>query len=380
MKKATSLLIALAMTTTAMATLTACEEHEHVYDTTQFIADEDYHWYACEEPSCQMRGAMDAHDFEKTANGLSLVCTVCGKTIDANTAGDHEHSAAEEWTQGSNYHWHACEVAGCTERIDEQEHYFGDPVIIQSANMIRRTYTCETCGYEKIEETEIDSVIDGEASWDQAFSNLEMINFSMYVYFYENDQVVNTNHCRITETSAYYHIEDFREFYTTQKDDGTYSTYYRLNPETPFALLDNDTDAYLKAAQNETMLKISYESHFDSFTYDESLGAYVYDGVVAATAYYPDGITFDTIYCYNNVVKVADGEITYIACDYYFNYTDDEDMREPEDMSIPEHRSHSFVYYDIGMTSITIPLEVIENAIPDNGEIGRDYINGDLSE
>ena len=220
MKKATSLLIALAMTAT-VATLTACEEHEHVYDTTQFVSDEDFHWYACQEPSCQMRGAMDAHNFEETANGLSLICTVCGKTVAANTAGDHEHSAKTEWTQGSNYHWHACETTGCTERLDEEEHYFGDPEIIQSADMIRRIYTCETGEYEKVEETEIDSVIDGEASWDQAFSNLDMVNFSMYVRFYRAGELEHTNHCKITETSAYYHIQGATEFYTAQNDDET---------------------------------------------------------------------------------------------------------------------------------------------------------------
>lgn len=370
MKKATSLLIALAMTATATATLAACEEHEHVYDTSQFIADEDYHWYACQEPACQMRGAMDAHNFEKTANGLSLVCTVCGKTVAANTAGEHDHVAAEEWTQGSNYHWHACEVSGCTERIDEQEHYFADPVIVQSANMIRRTYTCETCGYEKIEETEIDSVIDGEASWDQAFSNLEMVNFSMYVRFYRAGALEHTNHCRVTETSVYYNIEGFTEFYSVQNDDETtYTTYYRDSSRNPFSLLDNTTDAYLVSAQTETMLKISYESYFDLFEYDETLGAYVYDGTVETVAYLPDGTPYpEQMYCYNNVVKVADGKISYIECDYYFE-GDFEYMGEGD--------RASFVYYDIGMTSVTIPLDVIENAIADDGVIGRDYIERD---
>ena len=370
MKKATSLLIAFAMTATAAATLTACEEHEHVYDTTQFVSDEDFHWYACQEPACQMRGAIDAHNFVETANGLSLVCTMCGKTVAANTAGDHEHSAAEEWTQGSNYHWHACEVTGCTERLDEQAHRFGDPKITQSADMIRRTYTCEVCEYEKIEETEIDSVIEGEASWDQAFSNLELVNFSGYVYFYHAGKLTRTNHCRVTETSAYYHIEGYREFYTTQNDDETtYTTYYRENKTSPFSLLDNNTDAYLQAVKTEAMLKISYESYFDLFEYDEALGAYVYDGAVETAAYRSDGTPYSRqMYCYNNVIKVADGKITYIQCDYYFE-GDLDDMEEGD--------RKSFIYYDIGMTTVTVPLEVSENAIADDGVIGKDYIEPD---
>lgn len=371
MKKATSLLLALAITTT-MATLTACEEHEHVYDTTKFVSDEDFHWYACQEQACQARGAMDAHNFEKTANGLSLVCTICGKTVEANTAGDHEHVAKSEWTQGSNYHWHACETAGCTERLDQEEHYFGDPKISQSANLIRRTYTCETCAYEKIEETEIDSVIDGEASWDQAFSNLELVNFSMFVYFYEAGEVAHTNHCRVTETSAYYHIQDYTEFYTTQNDDQTtYTTYYREHKESPFYLLDDTSNSYLVAAQTETIIKISYENYFDLFEYNEALGSYVYDGTVETIAYYPDGTPYPRqMYCYNNVIKVADGKISYIECDYYF----EGDWEYNQDGN-----KASFIYYDIGMTTVTVPLEVKKNALPDDGTIGRDYVEPEES-
>ena len=377
MKKSFLFLMTSLAATTAAA-FAACN-HEHVFDDSTWQADDDYHWHACEQSLCTEQGDKEAHDFVLSEDGTKLVCSVCDKQVVANTAGPHEHVPQTTLTNNNNFHWYACQTEGCTERLGVAEHYFSAPVIEQTSDLIRRTYTCEVCNYQKVETTTIDSIVKDEASWDQAFTNLELINFSMDVRFYEDGQLENTNHCEITETSAYYNLgEGAFEFYTTQNaDKSTYTTYVReIYNHTPFMHLNDTSNRFLVGAQKETILKFSYETYYELFEYDEDLGAYVYDGEIQTFAYLPDGTPYDgEMYCYNNVVKVADGKITYIDCDYYFV----DEWTESEEYDKTRYKQ-SFTYYNIGMTTVTVPLNVINNTIPDDGSYERvfnpEYDNG----
>lgn len=345
MKRILSLVLTLCLLTATLLTLGACDEHEHVYETA-WSFDEDYHWHACESEKCSSRQDQAAHTL--VSEESAYVCE-CGYRVEI-TVPDHTHTYAEELTHNENFHWYPCTYEDCPERSESEEHTFADPVIEQTKDTITRTYTCTACGYEKTDVTEIESVIDGEAAWNSAFDNLQFLNFSMYVYFYYEDST-HTNYCRVTENSAYYRIEDSTEFYTVRNDDGTCSTYaYRYDVEN-YVLLEDTSDTYLVGAQTETVVKISYVNYFDLFTYDEATGSYRYDGEIEATYYDFDGSEQGTLHCINNEIKVANGQITYIACDY--------------DFSSDGAFDQSFIYFDIGLTEVTIPQEIIDTAIPE---------------
>ncbi len=65
------------------------------------------------------------------------VCTKCGdeQTQEVAALG---HSAADDWTNGENTHWHACRNAGCTAKLEEAEHSDFD-------------HYCRYCGYKTSE-------------------------------------------------------------------------------------------------------------------------------------------------------------------------------------------------------------------------------------
>ena len=354
MKRILSVLCILAM---LVGVLSACDLHEHTFDTENWTHDDDYHWHACTFiAGCNEQSDKTEHDFEvqidedgKPVNR----CKVCGAVNDkVSTAPEHDHIFDEKLSFGDNFHWYACIAEGCYEMKDKTEHIFGNPEVSYADNKITIKYICVDCGYEKIEEQEVKTEVDDALSWDDAFKNFKLINFTMDVFMVHVNGDQQHNHCVVTETEAYYCIPGGTEFYTVPAGDGTYRTYYRYE-EGKFVILDDTSNEYLIGAQTETVLQISFEQNFDKFVYDAETGSYVCAEVIEATCYGFDGSDYGVIYCYNSVVKITDGKITYIGASYYF---DDKD----------EDIDYSFCYYNIGMSSVEIPQSIIDNAIPES--------------
>lgn len=364
MKKILSLILILCLCIGTVSVLSSCDEgiiHTHsVSDELEY--DSDFHWYPCESEACNTKIEKEEHSFtldDSDSDKPVEVCEVCGYEKEVlPEVPEHEHVFKTEYSNSENFHWYACETENCTEMSEREEHSYLAPEITQEPDAIIRVYTCQTCGYSFTDRTEISSVIEGEAAWSQAFDNLELVNFSMRVvmeyHYSEEYNYTHINECEITEDSAHYCIPDQTEFYTKRLEDGSCVTYNRENQPkdstTPFTKLADTSDSYLKGAQVETVLKISFADHYDKFVYNAETGEYTYDGEIEAKAYKFNGEPYDEqIICFNNVVKVADGEIIHIACDYKFG------SEEPCD--------YSFVYYNIGITEVVIPDSVINNAL-----------------
>ena len=363
MKKFLSVICLLAMMLTMLA---SCEEHEHIFDTDEWEADDDYHWHACTAvDGCPEVEDKEEHEFEVVENKKGKLvnqCKVCGETNDdVPSAPEHEHTFSDKLTGGDNYHWYACTVEGCYEKKDKNEHAFGNPEVTYADNKITTKYVCVDCAFEKIEEQVVKTEVDNALSWDDAFKNFKLTNFTMDVIFeYTSQNENHTNHCVVTEKDAYYCIPDSNEFYTFTNEDGTYTTYKRRGSNDPFVLLKDKSSTYLVGAQTETVIQVSFEENFEKFTYDEKTASYVCADVIEAICYDFDGNVLDTLYCYDNVVKLVDGKISYIGASYYFEEDELEDS------------SKSFKYYNIGISAVEVPQSVIENAI---SEEDRDSSN-----
>ncbi len=114
----------------------------------------------------------------------------------------------------------------------------------------------------------------------------------------------------------------------------------------------------LSSFKREAILEIKYVDQFDKFTYNAETGEYTCADVIECLAYgYGGGGSISqTLYCYNNVVKVADGKISHIQCDYYVDSeTKDDETR----------MQMSFIYYNIGMAELEIPEDVKNTATPE---------------
>lgn len=351
MKRFLTLILACTMLLTMFV---SCEKHDHEFDD-KWSKDSDYHWHECTAvDGCDETKKKEKHDFvvEYDDEGKPVnVCSVCGyKNSKVSTAPEHEHVFADSLEFSDNYHWYPCTVENCYEMSEKTEHAYSNPDITYSDNLITITYTCVDCGYEEIETQTVKTEVDNAVSWDDAFKNFKLTNFSMDVYFREGDYE-HVNHCVVTETEAYYCIPDSNEFYTVPNGDGTYTTYRRHSSEAPFTKLSDTSDHYLKGAQVETVIQVSFEDNFDKFTYDEATGSYVCEEVIVAEFFDFNGNSNGDLYCFNNVVKITNGQISYIEASYYFNNEDRESSQK------------SFKYYNIGMSAVEIPQSVIDNAI-----------------
>lgn len=371
MKKFLSVICLLAMMLTM---LVSCEEHEHVFDTDNWVTDDDYHWHACTAvDGCPEVDDKDEHEFEVVEGKDGKMvnqCKVCGETNDKiPTAPEHEHNFSDKLTGGDNYHWYACTVEGCYEQKDKKEHAFGNPEVTYEDSKITTKYVCVDCAFEKIEEQAVKTEVDDALSWNDAFKQFKLTNFTMDVnFFFKEQNMKHNNHCVVTEEDAYYCIPDSNEFYTFTNEDGTYTTYKRRGSNDPFVLLKDKSSTYLVGAQTETVLQVSFEENFDKFTYDAESGSYVCADPIEAKCFTAlESTETMTLYCYNNVVKIVDGKISYIEASYYF------------DKSELEIEDKSFKYYNIGISAVEMPQSVIDNAIKE-GEASTGNANDSLTQ
>ena len=335
--------------------LSGCEMHEHTF-ADEWSTNEDYHWHACTAvENCNEAQDKQEHDVEVTADkdGKPINrCKVCQYENDmVSTAPEHEHVFDEKYATSSDFHWYPCTVDGCFEMKDRAEHAYSNPEITYSDKKIIIKYTCVDCLYEKVEEQEIKSEVDDAVSWNEAFKNFKLTNFSMDVNFVYGEGGKHTNHCVVTENEAYYCIPDSQEFYTVPNGDGTYTTYIRNRSTDKFIKLNDTSNTYLLGAQVETVIQVSFEDNFEKFTYDAETASYLCEEAIAADYFDFDGDKIGTMYCYNNIVKIADGKISYIEASYYF---------EESDMG-----TMSFKYYNIGMSAVEVPQSVIDEAVPE---------------
>jgi len=343
-----------------MAVFSSCNEavpsgHEHNF-SGGWISDGSSHWKVCEGQDCQVRSGFSAHSFEENnddPNNPVIICSTCGyiKKLE-----DHTHTYDRKFYSDSEHHWRRCTKMGCAEKKDIVAHVFGNPDVIQEPKRILKTDRCVDCGYSTVSVYDISSVIKDAGAWNVAFKTLDLSNYSARVIKRNSDNsVYNENSVAIADDGAYYCDSGKAEYYTVKNGKG-FTTYqrseYALNPTAPFVKLDNGSDSYYKTAMNNTYMHVSFENNFELFEYDLEKGEYVCNDDISATIYNADGtVSTRKIYCYDITVRMVDGKINYISMKYYFE-------EEGKDLY-----TRILTYYNIGMTNVKVPVEVVENSV-----------------
>lgn len=265
-------------------------------------------------------------------------------------------------------------------------HQYGNPEVTYTDKKVTLVYTCVDCGHTKTESQTVDSTLDDALDWNDAFQNFKLTNFTMKVYFEKENEPTHVNHCIITETVVYYHLPESVEYYARKNSDGTYELYMsRYEP-----IYNEQTEKYtykklpfekytgefaqqgFERARVETVLQISFADNFDKFTYDSATATYRANDLIEATYFDGHGERLGELYCYNNEVKVINNSIQSISCDYRFDISGEEN----EDY----YDKHSLEYYNIGISQLSIPEEIIKNAVPgtmDNNGNNNDRPAGD---
>ena len=93
------------------------------------------------------------HVAEKEICTEGKICGICGNSY--TTASGHDDS--DSWKYDADNHWKICAREGCGEQIKLEAHTFDEGVVTTLPTEYSegvRTYTCNTCGYEKTESIE----------------------------------------------------------------------------------------------------------------------------------------------------------------------------------------------------------------------------------
>jgi hypothetical protein len=355
-------MLALFVTAFASCDLLTMFNHEHTFGE-EWVSDTDYHWHACTvDEKCKETSERALHEFapELDENGKAVnVCKVCGYKNDrVSTAPEHEHTFGTEYKFSDNFHWLECTTEGCFETSKSNEHQFGNPETTYADGKMTITHVCVDCGFKKSVTSVVDDKVENATEWDAVFGNFELTNFSMHVYFSSEGKVLHTNYCIVTEYGIYYHIEDGVEFYLV-KENGQWIGYEKefnygtdtIDDGTFKLMTESQTELQelYEGACRETVLQISFAENYDKFVYDAQTGSYRSGGTIIATAYDIDGEEYpQKLHCVNSVVNVVNGEIMYIASDYYFNENSEMDT--------------SFIYENIGHSEFSVPQYVIDEA------------------
>ena len=233
------------------------------------------------------------------------------------------------------------------------EHMYNTPEITHTATAITSKYTCGICGHVESKTVTVDTVVGGEQGWNNAFEKVTFNNYTLRVRISENEN----NQVILSEDALYYQAWD-NVLYTVKQADGSWTNYMSEDGGYTWEYEAGCDNGAYNAAKRMATLSITYTNFFSRFTYDQATGTYVCQDVVEVDCY--DGHEIERMYCFNNVVKVADGNVIYIDCDYSFE----------TDLSDPKH----FIYDNIGMSKVTVPYNVLANAVP--GSVGNPWGGG----
>ena len=371
MKKRITLLILGILFTLSVLGLTACnspteQTHEHTF-ATEWTFNENSHYHVCTFDGCSEISDNAPHNFEEITENETFYrkCTLCDYKIEIITE-EHEHTYAEEFSFDENYHYHVCTFDGCGLKSEVTEHTFENPEITQTDSSITRKYICLYCGYVKTETITVETIIENEEKWQDAFSNLELVNYSLRVTFRSRDGSEAHNECHIDENGAYVSYDDGELIcYFMRNEDDSFSNYRKTSDNDIWEKSPDSTSLFYEDIIAEATLPFSLEDNFDKFIYDQEKGAYLSTQEMLIDCYAIDQkgekIKIGTLCAFNAEVRVIDGAISYISSEYYF----------PD--RVNDDTQYSFIYWNIGMTKVVLPTYISDNAIESTETPYSDY-------
>lgn len=273
-----------------------------------------------------------------------------GNGSGSETGGDdntqtHTHTFATEWTWDETYHWHSATCEHTDEVADRAKHVYVDGL-------------CSVCGAEEPfrlkEDTDFDALISDKVTaeeWQAAFDEENFKNVTLkllvdnetYATFkkeYREDaqftlmQAIppeNTDSLMPTEIGTET-TENNRWMYQTNAQGDSIKIDINALASVDETAGETYIDAYDNWMSSYEMVCPNFGDFFERFTYDEELGAYVFEGTDDDN--YDDDIETNAIFAYWNehywraVVKIVDGKIAYIESQinstniYYIHFYD----------------------------------------------------------
>lgn len=120
----------------------------HSATSATWQSDGTRHWHEC---SCGTKVDVAPHtpDRSEATETEAVKCTVCGYII-TPALGHDTHAPDAEWHFDATKHWHNC--TGCSQKLDEGEHAFGDWTITVKPEVGvagEKERECSVCGFKE---------------------------------------------------------------------------------------------------------------------------------------------------------------------------------------------------------------------------------------
>ena len=266
---------------------------------------------------------------------------------------EHKHLFDDQYQYENDKHWIKCSIKGCNEIISKDYHNFtiSDTKIVD--NLVTIEKRCLVCEYVETEQYYSNNIIESNEEWNSIFDSFKLTNYTMNVHIdYSDSKDCNT--CFITEDGVKVIYNNVTEMYSIKQEDNTYYNYLYDEYEDKWYLSDDTSSNRYDGMIEESTLHFMLTDSFDKFKYDEETGSYKCSSKITAW-YYFDGEKQEIVLC-NVEIIIIDGKVYSILSDYLLTGE-----------TVPTCRLE---YFDIEETVVTVPDEIIENAVHEH-----DFVN-----
>ncbi|MDE6617808.1 MAG: hypothetical protein K2K13_02135 [Clostridiales bacterium] len=328
----------------------------------------------------------------------ALLATVsCGTLFAACGNGDetpaqHKHNYATTWTTDNNDHWHECKNSGCDQKEkDKAPHDWNDGQITTeaTANAVGvKTYTCKVCNKTKTEaveyvaplteSTDFAALVSDkvtEAEWKAAFAEASFSNVTIKHRDngYDRQQILKIDKTaerdnrklssfrkedeqwveRIPVEPSFWSVENnAMTCYEYDYENQDFNTVYKY-----IISLENLDENMQDTVDWMTTYKMAcpdFGEFYNSFTYDDTLHAYVCTSTLITNGMFED---WEKNYT-DITIKIVSGRLAYVSV-YGFNveYDSTTESFVPTDK---DSASTELFIYDYGTTQVTMPTNAID--------------------
>lgn len=280
---------------------------------------------------------------------LSFIVIITLITTTSCTISSHTHNYSDKYQYNDETHWKNCQQDKCLSTTIKENHAYSTLQSNLNGKILTLKKKC-VCGHETIEQKEYNPLINSSDEWNLIFQSLNLTNYSLVMTdVYTHDVPISDIKFNKIEDTIMLSYLNQNPNYVIKSSNETYN-FYEYDNIKGYYLVTEAPDEYYKRLLDMFTICISLVDCFDKFIYEESTGIYKCQETINAYLGNDEDNRLQ-IYLYNLEIEFVDGKIFSIKSDFT-------DKKESIDIANKLH----FNYYNIGITEIAIPNEVIENA------------------
>lgn len=226
---------------------------------------------------------------------------------------EHRHTYGTEWSKDETHHWRDCKGADCNEIFDQAEHVWNDGEITAPATSTTdgvRTFTCTVCAQTKTEPVEYEATAD--EIWQSAFNNANLTNCTVRLEDPNNGTVVYKAAYVDGERRVYFNGGE-EEVYFIWTLENTYIAYRKVG-DNWVKQETTQSNSMFEMFSSYVCICPNFGANFTAFEYDATDETYKFIGVEDENEIETNDIMASGMAKYYKAsVKLADGRLVQVT-------------------------------------------------------------------